>query len=42
MTMSNDRQLMRSDDRMIAGVAAGLADYFDTDPALVRSPFCTA
>jgi len=26
-------------DRMIAGVAAGLADYFDIDPTLVRVGF---
>jgi phage shock protein PspC (stress-responsive transcriptional regulator) len=31
------RRLMRSStDKMIAGVCAGLADYFDLDPTLVR------
>lgn len=35
----SDRQLMRSNDRMIAGVAGGLADYFDADPALIRILF---
>ncbi|TAJ17092.1 MAG: PspC domain-containing protein [Dehalococcoidia bacterium] len=31
------RRLTRSrDDRMIAGVAGGLAEYFDVDPSLVR------
>lgn len=33
----NRRRLYRSaDDRWIAGVAAGVADYFDADPVLVR------
>lgn len=35
----SDRQLMRSEDRMIAGVAGGLADYFNTDPTLIRILF---
>lgn len=35
----SDKQLMRSEDRMIAGVAGGLADYFDTDPTLIRILF---
>ena len=35
----SDKQLMRSEDRMIAGVAGGLADYFNTDPTLIRSLF---
>ena len=30
------RRLTRSNDRMIAGVCAGIADYFDWDPTLVR------
>ncbi len=30
------RVLTRSRDRMLGGVAAGLADYFDIDPTLVR------
>ena len=30
------RLLRRRDDRMLGGVASGLADYFDVDPALVR------
>jgi phage shock protein C len=38
MTMS-DKQLMRSNDRMIAGVAGGLGEYFDTDPTLIRILF---
>jgi len=33
----NDRRLYRSrDDRMLFGVAGGMAKYFDQDPALVR------
>ena len=35
--MSNGRKLRRStDDRMIAGVAAGVADFYDIDTTLVR------
>lgn len=36
--MSNEyKRLYRArDDRMIAGVCAGLADYFRADPTLVR------
>ena len=30
------RVLTRSHDRMLGGVAGGLADYFDTDPTIVR------
>lgn len=29
-------RLTRSDNRVIAGVCAGLADYFNLDPTLVR------
>jgi phage shock protein C len=32
----NDRLYRSRDDRMLAGVAAGLADYWDADPSLVR------
>ncbi|HEX8940220.1 MAG TPA: PspC domain-containing protein [Candidatus Limnocylindrales bacterium] len=35
MNVSQPR-LYRSPDRMIAGVAGGVADYFDVDPSLVR------
>jgi phage shock protein PspC (stress-responsive transcriptional regulator) len=35
-----DERLHRGGDgRMLAGVAAGLADYFDVDPTLVRIGF---
>jgi phage shock protein PspC (stress-responsive transcriptional regulator) len=39
--MANEyKRLYRSaDDRMIAGVCAGIADYFDIDPSLVRLLF---
>ena len=30
------RRLFRSTDRMLGGVCAGLAEYFDLDPTLVR------
>ena len=35
-----EKRLMRSqNDRMVAGVAAGLAEYFSIDPAIVRLLF---
>lgn len=35
--MNTTKRLKRSyQDRMIAGVCGGLADYFDLDPTLVR------
>jgi len=35
-----EKKLTRSaDDRMLAGVAGGLAAYFDIDPALIRILF---
>ena len=35
-----DKNLTRStDDQMVAGVAAGLADYMNMDPVLVRLLF---
>ena len=30
------KRLMRSNDNMIAGICAGIADYFELDPTLVR------
>jgi phage shock protein PspC (stress-responsive transcriptional regulator) len=37
---SEYKKIYRSvDDRMIAGVCAGIADYFDIDPTLVRLLF---
>lgn len=32
----DNKKLTRSDNRMLAGVCAGLADYFGTDVTLVR------
>ena len=34
-----DRLSRRRDGRMLAGVAGGLADWFDVDPTLVRVAF---
>jgi phage shock protein PspC (stress-responsive transcriptional regulator) len=36
---TSQRLVRRTDQRMIAGVAAGMADYFDIDPTLVRLGF---
>lgn len=36
----NDKRLVRAtDDRMLAGVCAGLAHYFNIDPVIVRILF---
>jgi phage shock protein C len=36
----NEKRLVRSqNDRMIAGVAAGLAEYMNIDPTIVRLLF---
>jgi phage shock protein C len=37
--MDSQKQLRRSSNKMIAGVAAGVAEYFNLDPALVRLVF---
>jgi phage shock protein PspC (stress-responsive transcriptional regulator) len=38
--MNETKRLMRTNDgRMIAGVCAGLARYFDVDPTLIRVIF---
>lgn len=34
--MEEPKRLTRSNDGMIAGVCAGIADYFGWDPTLVR------
>ena len=34
--MSNGKKIYRSNDRVIAGVCGGLAEYMDIDPTLVR------
>ena len=40
MADNNTKRLYRSkDDRMISGVCAGLAEYIDIDPTIVRLLF---
>lgn len=40
MSASQSKRLTRSrDDKWIAGICGGLADYFGLDPALVRVAF---
>ena len=39
MANENKRLYRSVDDRMIAGVCAGVADYFEIDPTLVRLLF---
>lgn len=34
--MANDKKLVRSNNKLVAGVCAGIAEYFDIDPTLVR------
>jgi len=34
--MTVPKRLTRSRDKMLAGVLAGIADYFDIDPTIVR------
>lgn len=34
--MTTRRKLTRSNDKMIAGVLGGIAEYFDMDPTVVR------
>ncbi len=36
MTYDGKKRLTKSEDRWIAGVLGGIAEYFDIDPALVR------
>lgn len=31
-----DKKLTRSDDKMLFGVCAGIAEYFDVDPTIIR------
>jgi phage shock protein PspC (stress-responsive transcriptional regulator) len=37
--MEKKRLTRSSNDRMLAGVAAGIAEYLDTDPTLIRLLF---
>ena len=34
--MTIRKRLTRSNDKMVAGVLAGIANYFDVDPTIVR------
>jgi len=45
--MATGKKLYRSNDRILGGVCAGLAEYFDMDPTVVRLVYtlltlCTA
>ena len=35
------KKLTRSDNKMIGGVCAGIAEYFDIDPTVVRVVYAT-
>ena len=35
-TTTSRRLVRRTDDRMVAGVCSGVADYFGVDPTIVR------
>ena len=39
MTNEYTRLYRSMDDRMIAGICGGIADYFDVDPTLIRLLF---
>lgn len=34
------KKLTKSSDKMVAGVCAGIADFFEVDPTLVRTGYC--
>ena len=34
--MANGKKLVRSNNKIIAGVCGGIAEYFDLDPTLIR------
>ncbi|WP_294553959.1 PspC domain-containing protein [uncultured Bacteroides sp.] len=40
--MGNNKKLTRSANRMIAGVCAGIAEYFGWDPTLLRIVYILA
>ena len=45
--MANGRKLLRSNDKIVAGVLSGIAKYLDVDPTIVRIAYavltvCTA
>ena len=35
-TTTSRRLVRRTDDRMVAGVCSGVADYFGVDPTIIR------
>lgn len=35
----NEKKLMRSTNKMFTGVCAGIAEYFDIDPTIVRAVY---
>lgn len=37
--MTEPKRLYRSKEKMVAGVCAGLADYFNVDPTIIRILF---
>ena len=37
--MNNSKRLKRSNEKMVAGVCTGIANYFEIDPTLVRIGF---
>lgn len=38
-TYENPKRLYRSNNRMIGGVCAGIAEYFNMDPTVVRAAY---
>lgn len=40
--MENNKKLTRSSNRMVAGVCAGMAEYFGWDPTLLRIVYILA
>ena len=40
--MFKEKKLYKSQDKMIDGVCAGIAEYFDVDPTLVRVAYAAA
>ena len=34
--MAVERKLMRSSNKILAGVCGGIAEYFDVDPTIIR------
>lgn len=34
-----EKKLMKSNDKKLSGVCAGIAEYFDVDPTLIRAVY---